>query len=663
MLNFSLPRLPFREDKLFGILVLILLSVPLIFYWGTYEKYETIKVFLFLLLSGVALLTWSKKSEIPNLPKTKIFWALFLGFVASFILSLAFTQDWVTSIFGSYLRFTNGLVFFLAWAVLLVLFMIQARIPEKRNFFFKVIFFDSFAIALVSVLQSFGFGYYEGLNMPVISRAPGLLGNPNFTTMFLAATVCLAVPLFFAAEHFAGRLYYALGGAFALWAIVMLSSRGSWLGLGVVVAVSLALSSIIKFSGKVKLAFLAVGVLACIFWLAFYQLTPRQNLIASTVSLKDENVNSRLLAWELSFRAMLDKPIFGFGPGNFTLAYEKFRSPELKSLGIFDDPHNLFLQQAVTLGLPALLLLLGLLFWAGKQGVKILASTKDIYLIPVLAGFASLLVMACFNPFTAPNWLLLALFLGILTSCGSKEYEEVLALKALPKTRAALAILGLGLILVSVLFFCGEVLYYQGAKAYNAGDFVRARTFFDWTNKINPYQELNPMYLSATSIRLKESNQVIQRNIEKIATLHPKRSTAYALESNLYYYWYIFDRQPEYLDTAITRMEKAVAMDPYFGRRYGRLGYYYLLKNNPQKAEEYMKLGLGAEPAYLPGWLLLAKAYQVENKRTEVVKCLEQAFKLRPDLLELKYLLKTAEEIKDIRQLIIPGGISPDILE
>jgi cytochrome c-type biogenesis protein CcmH/NrfG len=76
-----------------------------------------------------------------------------------------------------------------------------------------------------------------------------------------------------------------------------------------------------------------------------------------------------------------------------------------------------------------------------------------------------------------------------------------------------------------------------------------------------------------------------------------------------------------------------------------------------------MKLGLGAEPAYLPGWLLLAKTYQVENKKSEVVRCLEQAFKLRPDLQELKFLLKTAEEIQDIRQLIIPGGISPDILE
>ncbi|MCL5774793.1 MAG: hypothetical protein M1333_01110, partial [Patescibacteria group bacterium] len=186
---------------------------------------------------------------------------------------------------------------------------------------------------------------------------------------------------------------------------------------------------------------------------------------------------------------------------------------------------------------------------------------------------------------------------------------------------------------------------------------------FSWTLKLNPFQELAPNYSAACSIRLGVLSQEGQEKVTRISRLHPKRSAAYAMESNLEYYWYVYGGGTEHLAAAIETMRQAIELDPYFARRYGRLGYYYLLSGKLDMAQENMKMELRMEPEYLPGWLLLAKSYQAAGDKSEVVAALKKAFVLRPDLKELKFLIAQAESIGDIRQMVIPGGISPEILE
>ena len=249
------------------------------------------------------------------------------------------------------------------------------------------------------------------------------------------------------------------------------------------------------------------------------------------------------------------------GQGILCVAYEELRGPQLEALGIFDDPHNLFLQQAVTLGVPFLLIFIVLLFWGIIQGLKTLAVTKDLYLVSSLAGTVSLLVMVNFNPFATGNWLLLALFLGVLLSVPALSLD-VVEERVFKKSKLFLFGASLCLMLAGIMFFSGEILYYYGIRAFNAGDFSRSRTFLGLALKVNPYQELGRTYLAASSIRLQENKNQISEKIEKISMLHPRRSAAYALESNLYYYWYVFDRQPEYLQLSNRENGKSYCHGP-----------------------------------------------------------------------------------------------------
>ena len=666
MFTFSVPRLPFREDKLFGVLVLAVFVIPLIFFTGTYEKFETVKTALLLVLAGAVFLVWAARPRPLQVARPKVFWLLSAALLAMFVLSAVFSQEPMNSVVGSYMRFDNGLVFFLAWLGLLLSFLPVVGDSARRLFFFKVLFLDAVLIAVVGLLQSIGIGYYEGLDMPALARAPSLLGNPNFSAMFMAACAIFSVPLFLSAKKLVAKIYYAAGGVVVCWAVVVLSSRGGWLGLGLAVFLGLGLALLFRFPKKIIFGVLVLGVVGATLGGLFYQLTPRQDIIASTISLKDANVDTRLSVWQLSAEAILARPLLGTGPGNFILAYEHYRTPALASEGIFDDPHNLFIQQAVTLGLPFVVLFLSFLlvvFWNGLAKIR---QQRDPLVLASLSGLFALLVMACFNPFTSANYLLLAFFLSVLAVKNQPDRLEGLAEKQVEYPRLGkylIGILGTGLAAAGVLFFAGEVFYYQGLKAFADQDFRAASGFFRWAGSLNSRQELSRVYLAAAGVRLGEAPAQIQADIKAVAKFHPQRAAAYAVESNLYYYWYYYDRQKQHLDDAILSLEQAVGMDPYYARRYGRLGFYYLLEQEAGRAQKNMKQELVLEPDYMPGWLLLAKAYQAEDKRAETIQALKKAFDLRPDLAPLKILLKTAEEATDIRQLNIPGGVPPDILE
>lgn len=666
MFTFSVPRLPFREDKLFGVLVLAVFAIPLIFFTGTYEKFETVKTALFLALAGAAFLVWAARPRPLPVAYPKVFWLLIAFLLAAFVLSSIFSQEPLNSLTGSYMRFTNGLVFFLAWLGLLLFFLPMAISPARRLFFFKVLFLDAVLIAVVGLLQSVGVGYYEGLDMPAFTRAPSLLGNPNFSSMFMAACAIFSVPLFLNAKNLSAKVYYAAGAAAICWAVVILSSRGGWLGLGLAVFAGLGLALLFRFPKKIIFGVLVLGMVGATLGGLFYRLTPRQDIIASTISLKDTNVDTRLSVWQLSAEAVLARPLLGTGPGNFILAYEHNRTPALASEGIFDDPHNLFIQQAVTLGLPFVLLFLCFLLLVFWNGLAKLRQQRDPLVLVSLSGLFALLMMACFNPFTSANYLLLAFFLSVLAVKNQPDQVEGLAEQYVEYPglgKYLIGILGAILVAAGVLFFAGEVFYYQGLKAFSNQDFRTASGLFRWADRLNPRQEMSRVYLAAASVRLGEAPIRIQANIKAVAEFHPQRAAAYAVESNLYYYWYYYDRQQQHLDDAVLSLEQAVGMDPYYARRYGRLGFYYLLKLDAARGEKNMKQELVLEPGYLPGWLLLAKAYQVEGKKAETLQALKKAFDLRPDLAPLKILLKTAEEVPDIRQLNIPGGVPPDILE
>jgi len=141
-------------------------------------------------------------------------------------------------------------------------------------------------------------------------------------------------------------------GIFAI-AILMVRSRGSWIGLVLSLALFLSILSRKK----------AVGLVIIIFFVVFYLgilVSGKMFLAAAEIG---EKFTYRMDLWEIAVEKISEKPLFGIGMDQFRL---------LPGVRYVDShSHNHFLHTAAELGIPALVAYLAILIGTGYMCQKI----------------------------------------------------------------------------------------------------------------------------------------------------------------------------------------------------------------------------------------------------------------------------------------------------
>ena len=80
--------------------------------------------------------------------------------------------------------------------------------------------------------------------------------------------------------------------------------------------------------------------------------------VAPRLSVKALIEDARIAAWQVGLKSIFQKPIFGYGPENFFIAFDKFYDPKIPNIGDewWDRQHNAFLEMEITEGIPALII-------------------------------------------------------------------------------------------------------------------------------------------------------------------------------------------------------------------------------------------------------------------------------------------------------------------
>ncbi len=116
-----------------------------------------------------------------------------------------------------------------------------------------------------------------------------------------------------------------------------------------------------------------------------------------------ESPNSRLNIWHNTLDLIKAQPWTGVGFGEFNFAWTLTAFPT-RPTAFFDHTHNLLLQLAVELGLPAAALVTGLLGWAGwRCGVQAHRATGDLGVI-ARAGSVLVLIAGLHSLLEYPLW-------------------------------------------------------------------------------------------------------------------------------------------------------------------------------------------------------------------------------------------------------------------
>ena len=177
-------------------------------------------------------------------------------------------------------------------------------------------------------------------------------------------------------------------------ALIFSGSRGVWLSAVGVVVVLGGIWMFMRWKKYEKnYAFFAKNLIALfvLFWILFLpasiisSLTQRAQggiadsftgikRVRSITNLEEVSNRSRLQIWKAAIGTIVDRPVFGVGPGNFSVALGEDISASRKGA----SAHNLYLDIASEMGLPGLLLFLLLIGHILYRAISSIFTTKNL---------------------------------------------------------------------------------------------------------------------------------------------------------------------------------------------------------------------------------------------------------------------------------------------
>lgn len=207
----------------------------------------------------------------------------------------------------------------------------------------------SVPLALTGVKNYLGGVYFEGGGGRVDGYTAPLTGNPNDMALMLNLLLPLSITLFLSNKRPVIRMIVAMIIGLNVLAVFMTFSRGGFLTLAVIV---LAYCWMLRKRPERRWAFLVLFLALVMTPFAPSNYIDRINTITN---IEDDETGSAQTRWSdmiIATKYVLKHPLTGAGLGMNQLAMNKERGAFVTAI------HNVYLQYAVELGLPGLLLFL-----------------------------------------------------------------------------------------------------------------------------------------------------------------------------------------------------------------------------------------------------------------------------------------------------------------
>jgi O-antigen ligase/Tfp pilus assembly protein PilF len=297
----------------------------------------------------------------------------------------------------------------------------------------------SIPVAIYSVIQHLGIDPVEWAQTDLVrNRTISTLGNPDFLSVFLAMVIPVAFCLSFRKDAKMNGIPELIVWGFNCSVLLGTYSRAGLLALAVGMVVALCLiGRKTLFANKKKLAaiVLIIVVAAGLIFLMESAGKTRHSMserVSGVVSMKDNNVSTRLYLWQAAIKIIEKNPVIGTGPNTFQFSYLPLRYLEpvgiRARISVAESPHSLFLDIACSSGIIALLAFLAFVFityyggWLAffKKPKTDKADSGNIHLqgddrliaAGFLAGISAYLAHHLFGYPTIPDELLFWIFAG-----------------------------------------------------------------------------------------------------------------------------------------------------------------------------------------------------------------------------------------------------------
>lgn len=342
------------EKILFWGLGLTLIT-PLMIGESMIFPFITTKAYFFLILIDVLfivyLLVLTQKSLYPK--KNKLLFFFIAITLLGFIFDI-FGASFQNSFWGNYERMVS---IFTSIHFLVYLWMLLSvcDTQEKYTKFLNIGLIVSFIIGIYGILQKMKVDFFGMVNIEDW-RISATFGNPAYLAGFALLWLFLAGYLFSVNKNKNWRVFYITSIILNLVIIYFTGTRGAIVGLVMGVVASLVYLLILYKNKKVRL--LGAGFLVLLSLLGssifiFRQSSLIQNnpilVRISEIGTGDYTSMSRLMLWQMAFKGIQDRPVFGYGQNNIKLPLDKYHNYNLAE-DWFDSSHNKFFDELLAHG-------------------------------------------------------------------------------------------------------------------------------------------------------------------------------------------------------------------------------------------------------------------------------------------------------------------------
>ncbi len=372
-----IPALEKNDSRVLLLLKIILglcLVTPILISSSFLFPYTSVKAFAFRILVELAAVFYFylalKYREFR--PKLNVMTVAVLAFLASWVVVAIFGVNFYLSFWGNLERMLGifGLAHFVAFFL-----MTSVVFGTEKGWtnLLKISVAVASIVGILAILQKFT---SLGVLIPQVDRVYGTIGNAAFLASYLIFNIFFAGYLLWqaASRRGAGRLIYLSSILIQVFALFLSGTRGAFLGLAGGILVFLIFSAIFFSSKSARKYFIAGLALIFVFGGALFLLrnTPfiqknpaLQRLVL--FSLQDTTAQNRFILWSRAGAAWQEKPVFGWGRENYTVAINKYFDARLNPYEAwYDRAHNFIFDYGVAggwLGLAAYLGVLGTSFY------------------------------------------------------------------------------------------------------------------------------------------------------------------------------------------------------------------------------------------------------------------------------------------------------------
>ncbi len=607
-----------------GFLLATFIIPPFVVVNALFFPFVSARVYVFRLLVEISLFFWllliARRPEYRPRFKNPVVLGT-LVFLLGLIITALFGVDVRHSFFSNIER-ADGIVQFAHWV--LYFLMVSSVFRSLKDW---KIFLWSF-IGVAFWVAAYAWKLHE-------PRLAGFFNNPSYLAGFMIFAIGITAVVWVMNSTGKNRRWWGiLFGAlisFFTATLIFTQTRGAYLGLvaGFILFTILAAFLLRKTKPKLVLATGAISLLVVLGLVSIFVfknssiVTGNQilNRIADVSTLTNSAaVRERYLGWIIAVESFKEKPVFGWGPENYDIAFNhNYKFLAAKDEAWFDSSHNqLFdtLAEGGIVGFLPYLLWIGAIFYASRTLFGRGSKTKLIGAI-LASTYLAFIVQGWFLFDTFPMYLGLFPMLGFLYY----KYEETLnstkkAASQIHQTKGGIVFgawqlyaLALFLIfLVPYLIFKdvwqpyrANHLIYEYQAYLNASRFQEAGSFLKEASTIDsPFTNFDVGNQSSWSLLYVLDNPIPQQS----------KGDAY----NLY-------------QLVLAREEKSFGYRPLEPQVYYVLGRMYKdgftrfgIADYPSKAEQILKEGRVVSPDRAEYVNELTEVLLLENKHDEAEK-------------------------------------------